>query len=223
MKRKDYNGMMLDSGLNGDVYRINRSQIEKISPDDKMNDSIEIYFLKKLQGMYGIPKYYHNNKYQKKTFHGKHGDGIYNNDTNKLVKQGPASGIVIEYCGEMTLDNYNKLTSNQLQKVMFNVCYIMYILYIEQKILHGDLHRKNIVLKRVNPYSKTYYIENTKFKVSNQLYKVTVIDFDSCTSANTSNQMNDFNYLCTFFENKFKPTNDYVACINLNFESFKTS
>lgn len=214
--------MLIDSGLCGDIYKINETQIEKVfySNDGK---SCEITNLELLQGIYGIPRYYHTNKYMVKRFYGKNGDGVYSEIRDDLIKRGPACGIVMEYAGNLTLDNFKQLTLNQLLKIMFNVCYICFELFRKHTISHGDLHRGNIVLKKVKPYSKTYYVHDTKYKISNQLYKVSLVDFESCKQSSFQNQMNDFNYLCSFFDSQFTQTSDFISCFETNFDIFKLS
>lgn len=212
--------MLLDSGFYGDVYKIGKGLVEKICYSNSGNVH-EIDILEKLNGVYGIPKYYRTNKYLIKRFFGKHGDGIYCSSRDELVKRGPACGIVMEYVGDLTLDNFNKFTYNQLLKIFFNACYTAYLMHSMHKIVHGDLHRRNVVLQRVKPYSKTYYINNEKYKITNQVYKVSLIDFDSCKPATPENEMDDIKYLCSFFDNKFEDADTVSDFFNNNYDCYK--
>lgn len=210
---------LIDSGLYGDVYKLPGCKVEKIYFE--CAEQKEAEHLKQLQGAYGIPKLYETKSYLIKRFYGKDGDGIYCNHRDALVKRGPAHSIIMEYAGDLTLDNYSKFTVNQLLKIMFNVCFIVFTMHQIYGLTHGDLHRRNVVLKRVKPYCKTYYINDAKYKLSNQLYKVTLIDFDNCKEATQNNQMEDINYLCTFFEDKFEMCESMVDFFEANFDCFK--
>jgi Ser/Thr protein kinase RdoA (MazF antagonist) len=86
-------------------------------------------------------------------------------------------------------------------------------------MVHGDLHRRNVVLQKTKPFSKTYYINNVKYKISNQYYKISIIDFDSCKPV--QNEMEDIVYLLSFFEGKFTLTDDFVLFFETNFDSYK--
>ena len=210
---------LLDSGLFGDVYRLKGCKVEKIVFE--CAEHKEAMYLKQLQGAYGIPKLYETKTYVIKRFFGKNGDGIYCNHRDALVKRGPAHSIIMEYAGDLTLDNYSQFTINQLLKIMFNVSYIVHTMYNKYNLIHGDLHRRNVVLKRVKPYCKTYYIDGAKYRVSNQLYKVTLIDFDNCKAATPHNTMDDLRYLCSFFDTKFEVTETMQEFFESNFECYK--
>ena len=91
-------------------------------------------------------------------------------------------------------------------------------------MLHGDLHRRNVIIKRAKrPFSKTYYINNSKYKIGNQLYKATLVDFDCCKEASSTNCMDDIKYICSFFENKFEFMEDFETFFEANFDAYKVS
>jgi len=211
---------IIDSGMYGDVYRINKTQITKVIYTKRCTSN-EVENLQRFQGMYGIPRLYDYTFHKFKRFFGKHGNGIYSNEHQSYIKRGPACSIIMEYAGELTLDNYTDFTMNQLHKVMFNTIYILYTLYATYSMLHGDMHRRNVVLKRVNPYSKTYYINGLKYRLNNQVYKVTLIDFDNCKQPDV--EMSDVNYLCSFFDGLYQTKETFDDFFEVNFNCFKVS
>lgn len=209
--------MLVSSGLYGDAYQLSDTKIEKRILTNKQTTT-EICNLEKFQNVYGIPVIYNIKHYRNITFVGKNGNGVYNDKQNNFVSNGAGIGITMEYGGNLTLDNYKQLTKIQLNKALFNVFYICYLLYRKHGYIHGDLHRRNIVLKKTKPFSKTYYINYKKYKVNSQYYKVTMIDFD--TSKKSKNEMQDVKYLCSFFDNTFIMRNRISDFIEENFNEF---
>jgi hypothetical protein len=209
---------LVASGLFGDVLKHHDKKVEKIVYCTGTTTH-EIECLYKFESLYGIPKVYGTKQYNCRRFYGKQGDGVYCTSKDLLIKRGPAIGVIMDYVGDLTLDDYNSLTLNQLQKVIFNVCYIIYTIVTNYSMVHGDLHRRNVVLKKAKPFSKTYYINDIKYKISNQYYKVSIIDFDSCKPV--QNAMEDIVYLMSFFEGKFSITDDFNSFFEANFDSYK--
>ena len=186
-----------ESGNSGDVYvNYENATIEKMVA--YRSASTEIQNLKDLQGLYGIPEYLCTNKYSGVHFKGKYNQGIFDRTSNKFIKYGKAIGICMQYVGKYTLDNYTMLDSSNLMKIVFNACYIAYKMWITYNINHGDLHRCNVVFDICKPFQKTYYIGQYKYVLRNQIYKVYLVDFDSCDHIN---EMHDIEKLCSYFSN----------------------
>ena len=209
---------ILCSGLHGDVYQESDGKIQKII-FSKEKTTNEIQCLINFKGMYGIPKLYATKHYISTSFKGKNSEGVYCPIKNKFIMKGPAIGIIMDNVGDLTLDDFKILTNCQFQKVMFNAFYIIYTIYRKFHMVHGDLHRRNIVLKKAERYSKTYYIEGKKYRINDQYYKVSVIDFDSCRPV--ENEVEDVIYLCSFFKDKFILKDTFISFFESNFKIFE--
>lgn len=211
--------MLITSGYHSDVYR-HENKIEKIMPDTKYN-RMECNVLFAMKGTYGIPIIMTANKYRTIRFCGENGKGVYNDDKNQMVQRGKALGLVMNNVGNYTLDDYNSFIDH-LDLILFNVCYITYKLHSDYGINHGDLHRRNVVLKYVKPFQKTYYINEQKYVIKNQCIMVNLVDFGSVHKS--KGEMHDMKYLWGFISNivgnRMHFFEDIDVFLKTNFKNF---
>uniref|UniRef100_A0A6C0F9Y0 Protein kinase domain-containing protein n=1 Tax=viral metagenome TaxID=1070528 RepID=A0A6C0F9Y0_9ZZZZ len=184
----------IESGETGDVYLLHNKIIEKITTYS--SGVYEINEFKKLQGLYGIPKFLYKIEYKNCNFKGKYNKGVLDRQTNKLINKGKGIGICMEYVGKYTLDDHSMLMKIDLEKILFNACFIAYEMWTIKKLNHGDLHRRNVIFDECKSFQKTYIIGKTKFTIRNQRYKVYLVDFEHCSS---NHEMYDIANLCLYF------------------------
>ena len=107
----------------------------------------------------------------------------------------------MDYCGEFSLKSLFHF-ENKVSEIMFNVFFISYTLFSNYKMNHSDLHRGNIVFKKVKPFQKTYYIGKYKYLIKNQTLKICIIDFGNLKKSN--DPFYDIQYINMCIDRKFR-------------------
>lgn len=209
---------LLDSGLCGDVYYYTKGVKEyvmKLCPSEEYNLNYEIEILKKLKNCYGIPILYNIKTFKNITFHGKYGNGVLCNQN--VINKGDGTGLVMNYCGQLSLDNLHEVSDYQVDKILFNAFYILYNIY-NMGFFHNDVHRKNFVIQEVKSHQKTYYIGKYKYILKNQKYKVTLVDFGTVTQSNQDDSASELDDVI-FLNGHLKDIHKYNV---YDFDCFET-
>lgn len=146
-----------------------------------------------------FPIMYSNFKINNFRFIGINGDGVVklSNIGNKIT-EGKALGIMMEYLGNTTLENYifYKPERKELKIILFQTYHAIYALIKYGKINHNDFHFKNVMLYKLKKPETMFYIFDDKtYKVICQRYLPIIIDINGNLYKQKTKPMKDIKYL----------------------------
>lgn len=136
---------------------------------------------------------------QNADFIGINGKGVpkLKNLDNK-INQGTALGLMMEYLGNTTLENYifYKPNFNELQKILFQTYAGIYALIKYGKMNHNDFHFKNVMLfKLPKPENYRYIIDDVIYEIKNVILLPIIIDINGNLYGENVSQLRDIKRL----------------------------